>query len=178
MKNFRKDQKRKYPHHYIHTSKLAFMKFPSIQKVSPMEVVLFVLFLLYLIFPIPTPAFMIPYINTNISLGLVVILTLYLFFYTTPILGVLAIFVAYELLRRSSNGLVRTKVPMVRHTPTQPKKDAEMKAMNPAKDVSLEESIINTMAPVGKNASELGNYVETSFKPVHDKIDGASMILG
>lgn len=164
----------KYPAHiYIHC--IVVMKLPSIQKVSPLEVVLFVLFLLYLIFPIPTPAFMIPYINTNISLGVVIILTLYMLFYTTPILGVLTVFVAYELLRRSSNGLVRAKVPMVRHTPTQPKKDREMRAMNPQKEVSLEESIINEMAPVGKNAAA-GAYMETSFKPIHDKIDGASMV--
>jgi|UniRef100_A0A6C0CPS1 hypothetical protein len=151
------------------------MKFPSINKVSPLELVLFVVFILYLIFPIPTPAILVPYVNTNISLGAIVILTLYMFLYTTPILGVLSIFVAYELLRRSSNGLVRTKVPMVRHTPSQPKKDQDMKNLNPPKETTLEETIIQQMAPIGKN-SVVEKYVETSFKPVHDKISGASMV--
>ena len=151
------------------------MKFPSIHKVSPLEIVLFVIFVLYLIFPIPTPGVLIPYVNTNISLGLVIILTLYMLFYTTPILGVLTIFVAYELLRRSSQITVRSKVPMVRHTPSQPKKDREMKKMNPSKETSLEEEIIRTMAPVGKG-SVVEEYVQTAFKPVHDKISGASMI--
>lgn len=151
------------------------MKFPSIHKVSPLEIVLFVIFVLYLIFPIPTPGVLIPYVNTNISLGLVIILTLYMLFYTTPILGVLTIFVAYELLRRSSQITVRSKVPMVRHTPSQPKKDREMKKMNPSKETSLEEEIIRTMAPVGKG-SVIEEYVQTDFKPVHDKISGASMI--
>lgn len=151
------------------------MKFPSINKVSPLELVLFVVFILYLIFPIPTPAIVVPYVNTNISLGAIVILTLYMFLYTTPILGVLSIFVAYELLRRSSNGHVRTKVPMVRHTPSQPKKDKDMKNLNPPKETTLEETIIQQMAPIGKN-SVAEKYVETSFKPVHDKISGASMV--
>jgi hypothetical protein len=151
------------------------MKFPSINKVSPLELVLFVVFILYLIFPIPTPAIVVPYVNTNISLGAIVILTLYMFLYTTPILGVLSIFVAYELLRRSSNGHVRTKVPMVRHTPSQPKKDKDMKNLNPPKETTLEETIIQQMAPIGKN-SVAEKYVETTFKPVHDKISGASMV--
>lgn len=152
------------------------MKFPSIHKVSSLEIALFVIFVLYLIFPIPTPAILIPYVNTNISLGIVIILTLYMLFYTTPILGVLTIFVAYELLRRSSQIAVRPKVPMVRHTPSQPKKDKEMKDMNPPKEMTLEEEIIRTMAPVGKG-TVIEEYVQTSFKPVHDKMNGASMIV-
>lgn len=152
------------------------MKFPSINSVSPLELVLFVVFLLYLIFPIPTPAFLIQYINTNLSIGLIIIITLYMLFYTTPILGVLSIFVAYELLRRSSNGLVRPKVPLVRHTPSQPRKDKEMKEFNPTVEVTLEEQVINSMAPVGKSPV-LGEIIESTFKPVQDKIDGASMVV-
>jgi len=95
-------------------------------------------------------------------------------FYTTPILGVLTIFVAYELLRRSSNGLSRAKVPIVRHTPSQPKKDMEMKKMNPTVEVTLEEEVINKMAPVGKSTvSE--KVVGSSYKPVNNKLEGASM---
>lgn len=152
------------------------MKFPSINKVSPLEIVLFAVFVLYLIFPISTPAVLVPYVNTNISLAVIIILTMYMFFYTTPILGVLTIFVAYELLRRSSNGIMRSKVPMVRHTPSQPKKDIEMKKMNPPKTTSLEEEIISTMAPVGRS-SVVEEHIQTGFKPIQDKIDGGSMIV-
>ena len=152
------------------------MKLPSMNKVSPLEVILFVIFLLYLIFPIPTPAFLIPIINTNISLGIIIILTLYMLFYTTSILGVLTVFVAYELLRRSSNGLVQN-TPTAQHVPVQPKKDKEMKEMNPPKQVSLEESIVNQMAPIGKGLNKGdGAFVESSFKPVSDKLDWGSMV--
>ena len=152
------------------------MKLPSMNKVSPLEVILFVIFLLYLVFPIPTPAFLIPIINTNISLGIIIILTLYMLFYTTPILGVLTVFVAYELLRRSSNGLVQN-TPTAQHVPVQPKKDKEMKEMNPPKQVSLEESIVNQMAPIGKGLNKGdGAFVESSFKPVSDKLDWGSMV--
>ena len=151
------------------------MKLPSIGSVSPIELVLFVLFLLYLLFPVPTPAMVIPYINTNLGIGTIIIIALYMLFYTTPILGVLTLFVAYELLRRSSNGLVRSKVPLVRHTPSQPRKDKEMKKMNPTVEVTLEEEVVNTMAPVGKS-SAVGEMVQSSFKPIQEKVEGASMV--
>lgn len=151
------------------------MKFPSITSVPPLEVALFVIFILYLIFPIPTPAFLIKYINGNIGIAVIIIVTLYMLFYTTPILGVLTIFVAYELLRRSNNGLSRAKVPMVRHTASQPKKDAEMAKMNPTVEVTLEEEVIGQMAPVGKS-SVPEKVVGSTFKPVQDTIAGASML--
>ena len=151
------------------------MKVPSIQKISPIEMVLFVAFILYLIFPIPTPAPIIPYINTSFTIGVIIIFTIYLLFYTTPILGVLSLFVAYELLHRSSNGFVLGKVPMVRHTPTQPKKDLQMQNMNPKQEVTLEEDIVQSMAPIGKNTGE-NSFINTAFKPLQENIDGASLI--
>ena len=58
---------------------------------------------------------------------------------------------------------------------TQKKKDKVIQELNGPKEVSLEEEIIRTMAPVGKG-SVVEEYVQTAFKPVHDKISGASMI--
>jgi len=149
------------------------LKFPSIHSISPLEVVLFAVFVLYLIFPVPTPPFLIEYINSNISIALIIILTLYMLFYTTPVLAILTVFVAYELLRRSSNAMASHKG-VIHHSPSQWKKDEEMKKMNPPKEVSLEEEVISVMAPVGKGESAL-SYT-SSFKPAQDKIAGASMI--
>ena len=149
------------------------LKFPSIHSISPLEIVLFAVFVLYLIFPVPTPSFLIQYINSNISIALIIILTFYMLFYTTPILAILTVFVAYELLRRSHNGLVSKGV--TRHSPSQWKKDAEMRKMNPPILKTLEEEVISTMAPVGKG-SALYVSETSSFKPTQDKIAGASMI--
>lgn len=149
------------------------LKFPSIHSVSPLEVVLFVVFVLYLIFPVPTPSFIIQYINSNISIALIIILTLYMLFYTTPVLAILTVFVAYELLRRSNQGSAPKGV--IHHSPSQWQKDAEMRKMNPPAVTTLEEQVISVMAPVGKGESVL--YENTSsFKPTQDKIAGASMI--
>jgi len=150
------------------------LKFPSIHSVSPLEVVLFAVFVLYLIFPVPTPSFMMEYINSNVSIAMIIILTLYMLFYTTPVLAILTVFVAYELLRRSNNVMVTKGV--LRHAPSQWKKDAEMREMNPPLVTTLEEEVIRNMAPVGKSESALNVSNTYSFKPAQDKIAGASMI--
>jgi hypothetical protein len=63
----------------------------------------------------------------------------------------------------------------VKHTPSQPQKDIEMKQMNPPKVLSLEEEIVEKNAPVGKSVLS-DSYIESSFKPTQDKLTGASLI--
>ena len=91
--------------------------------------------------------------------------------YSNPILAILYVFVAYEMLRRSSNITGRTD--LVRYTPSQIKKDAQMSAMNPTKKTTLEEEIVGQMAPIGQ--SDISTYMSSSFKPVAEKIGSASM---
>lgn len=102
-------------------------------------------------------------------------MTLYLLLYTTPILGILTVFVGYELLRRSSTYELNPIVSMIKHTPSQPKKNRDMKKMNPPKQLSLEEEFINHNAPIGKSGFPDG-YVESEFKPVNDKVLGGSLV--
>jgi hypothetical protein len=148
------------------------MKF-DLKSISPLEILLFVLFVVYIVFSIPTPFFLIPLLDSPFGLAIVIITTLYLFLYTTPILGILSIFVAYEMLRRSSNVTGTTQI--LKHTPTQVKKDKYMKEMNPPTNVlTLEEEIVREMAPIGK--SDPSTYIDTSYKPISDKlIDGATL---
>ena len=84
-----------------------------------------------------------------------------------PILGVLGIFVAYELIRRTSTKTIA----MVQYTPEQPKKDLEMKRMNPPKERTLEEAMVAKMAPISD-----GGVVVSDYLPVSDDVRGASMI--
>ena len=148
------------------------MKF-DLKSISPLEILLFVLFVVYIVFSIPTPFFLIPLLDSPLGLGIVIITTLYLFLYTTPILGILSIFVAYEMLRRSSN--VTGKTQIMKYTPTQVKKDKYMKEMNPPTHVlTLEEEVVKEMAPIGK--SDPSTYIDTSYKPIADKlIDGVAL---
>jgi len=142
---------------------------------SPLEIAALVIFVIYIIFPFHTPAFLLGTVNTPIGLVVLLVVTLYLFFYTNPILGVVYIFVAYELIRRSS--LVRRGSSdnyMIRSSPSEVQRAAEMSQMNPVRKVTLEEDVIAKMAP-----SQIfhDNTIDSGFKPVAERVVGASKFL-
>jgi hypothetical protein len=141
---------------------------------TPLEITVIVIFAIYIIFPFRTPGFMANMINTPIGLFGVLLITLYLFFYTNPILGVVYIFVAYELLRRSA--LVKPQgadAYMVKHTPSEDKRQDEMNQMNPVRNFTLEEDVIRTMAPAQTFNKDIA--ISTDFKPVAERVTGASL---
>jgi len=141
------------------------------KKLSVIETVLMIIFILFVIFPIEIPSSISTMIDSPLGMAVLFGITLSLFIYFNPILGVLYIFVAYELLRRSSNISVRTA--MIEYTPTQQNKNQELQKMNPEHKQTLEEEIVDLRAPIGK--SDQGVYIDTTFKPVADKTDGASL---
>lgn len=153
------------------------MKFDFLKSISPLEIILFIVFVLYIIFPINTPHLLIPFINSSFGLAFILVATLSIFFYTTPILAILSILVAYEIIRRSckNSNNVNTNyntndminIPEY-NPPTQEKKDEKMLEMNPVKVESLEEEVIIKMAPIGK--SDSSTYIETSYKPIADPL--------
>ena len=154
--------------------KIPSMKMLSVKMMSPLESVLFVLFILYIVFPIKTPAFMAPYIDSSFGMLVLFCITVALFVYTNPILGVLYILVAYEALRRSSVSAGPSRAVVMEYTPSQATKDVQLRAMNPVVEKTVEEEVIEARAPIGKAMPT--EYVVTSFKPVADKLEGASMV--
>lgn len=141
---------------------------------SPLEMSTLALFVIYIIFPFRTPLFLSGIINTPLGLIGVLIVTLYLFFYTNPLLGVVYIFVAYELLRRSS---LAAGAPadnyMIQYTPTEVKRAQEMVNMNPQRSLTLEEDIVAAMAPAQK--FNLDPAMDSGFQPVKEVVTGASV---
>lgn len=149
------------------------MKLPaSLKSVSIYEYCLFIIFVVYIVFPIETPLHIATYLDSALGMAIMFCITLYLFLYSNPVLGILYVFVAYEILRRSSTATGR--VAIMNHTPSQPKKDAELRAMNPPQERTLEEDIVAVRAPIGR--SEPSVFSESSFKPVADNVGGASLI--
>jgi hypothetical protein len=134
---------------------------------SPLEVILFVLFVVYLVFQPSTPTVLTPFIDNLFGTIVVISLALYIFLYMNPILGVLGIFVAYELIRRTSTKTIS----MIQYSPEQPIKDMEMRRMNPPKERTLEESMVQKMAPISD-----GGVIVSEYTPVADDIRGASMV--
>jgi len=149
------------------------MKLPaSLKSVSIYEYCLFIIFTVYIVFPIDTPLHIATYLDSALGMVIMFCITLYLFLYSNPVLGILFIFVSYEILRRSSSATGR--VAIMKFTPSQPKKDAELRAMNPPQERTLEEDIVAIRAPIGR--SEPSVFSESSFKPVADNVGTASLI--
>lgn len=149
------------------------MEIPKILKLlTTLEMVLLACFVIYVILPIPTPNFLAGVLDSSLGMLVLFIVAIFLFFYVNPVLGVVFLFVAYELLRRSSKLVGHAAI--VKHTPSQAKKDVQMAQMNPAKKETLEEEIVDKMAPVGH--SDLSIYTPSSFKPVSESVGSASLV--
>jgi len=146
------------------------------KNLSPIEITALVVFVIYIIFPFRTPSFLVGIVNTPLGLLVILVVTLFLFLYTNPILGVVYIFVAYELIRRTS--LVKTGVPdnhIVRSSQSENQKTAQMVQMNPVRTLTLEEDVISKMAPVQVFNSDPA--INTGFKPVVEKVKNASVFV-
>lgn len=157
----------------------------SLNSITTLEIIIFIVFAFYLVFNIPTPPVLIPLVDSPIGLGTVVILTLYLVLYTTPLLAILSILVAYEFLRRSCAIKTGFNLPssISRSTeihlnqpredpktyiPSEQEKEAILIEMNPKlPKVTLEEEVIGDMAPVGKTDSS--TFIETSYQNLPDR---------
>jgi hypothetical protein len=138
-----------------------------------MEIGILILFVIYLIFDINPPESMAKHIDSPIGMAAVLIITLYMFISFNPVLGVVGIFVAYEVIRRSA--AVNNRGAMLNFTPSQAKKEAEFVQMNPPTDQTLEEDMVNKMAPVGQ--SSMISYNTSEYKPVANDTRGASLAL-
>jgi hypothetical protein len=151
------------------------MKIPaSLKSMKPVEIVLFVAFMIYIVFPIKTPELLAPYFDSALGMVVLFVATIALFVYTNPILGVLFIFVAYEILRRSSGSAGNNRAVIMKYTPTQVAKDEDLRKMNPVVEKTVEEEVIEVRAPIDK--PQPTEYVVTTFKPVAEKMEGASLV--
>lgn len=144
----------------------------TFRSLSTYEAILLVLFVIYLVFDIQPPDAFAAVVDTPIGMVLVLLLTLMNFMRSNVILGVLGLFVAYEVVRRSAQ--INNRVPMMMYTPSQMNKDIELVQMNPPQDQSLEEEMVDKMAPVGK--SSLITYTLSEYKPVATETHNASSV--
>jgi predicted membrane protein len=144
----------------------------TFKKMSNMEMLLGLVFILFIILPVDVPMMLANVVDSSLGMVVLFALAVYMFTITTPVLAVLFVFVAYELLRRSCKATGKKVI--MKHTPTQEKKDEKMKKMNPVKKATLEEEIVDKMAPVGR--SDMISYITTTFSPVAEDLAGASLL--
>lgn len=142
-------------------------------KMSKLEMVIVAVFIIYLILPVETPEVLAFCVDSSLGMLAIFLIAVALFFHTHPILAVLFIFVAFELIKRSCK-VTNKPVTIMEHTEDQIKKDQKMKKMNPEKKSTLEEEVVDKMAPVGH--SEPIKFMSSTFQPVAEDVGSASKI--
>jgi len=134
------------------------------------QLLLIILFIIYLIMGYKTPEPIANIVDTLIGKIIIFIIVIMLFIHANPILAVLALFVAFDLLRRASEttGIDALK----RYLPTEEKKSSQFTAFNQY-PYTLEQEVVKKMAPIVQNGSSLS---KASYMPVLENLHDASVI--
>jgi len=148
-------------------------KFSSLFKKERMgELILVILLIIYLIMGYKTPEPVANFIDTLFGKMTIFFVVVYLFLYTNPILAVLSLFVAYDLIRRSS--IETGTQAIIRYTPSEQKKTSQFTAFNQF-PYTLEQEVVSKMAPIIKTGTSLK---PASYKPLLENLHDASTLNG
>ena len=150
-------------------------EFSSLFKKENMgQLILSILFVIYLIMGYNTPMSLAELIDTPVGKIAVIIVALCILSTSNPILGILALFVAYELIRRSSIAL-RGK--LKNFIPSESKKSDQFSAFNQNEfPYTLEQEMVGKMTIQNNNINLSFNENTSSFKPILDNTHNASML--
>lgn len=134
------------------------------------ELILIILFIIYLIMGYKTPEPIASMIDSLAGKIVIVIIVIYMFMHTHPILAILALFVAFDLIRRSSmtTGIDALK----RYAPSEVRKSSQFSAFNQF-PYTLEQEVVKKMAPIIQSGSSLS---KPSYKPLLENLYDASPI--
>lgn len=149
----------------------------SFKKVNTGEMLLSILFIVYLIMGFNTPSEVASIIDTLPGKIVILLVILYLFMYHNPIVGILAILVAFDLFRRSSHAAKtddnkKTKK-INRASYKLPKSDSEFTQYNQF-PFTLEQEMVSKMAPAVNSGKTENN---ATYKPVLDNLHEASTLI-
>jgi len=136
------------------------------------QLVLVVLFIVYLLMGSETPQSVANLIDTLAGKIVVILVALFLFAYSNPILGVLGLLVAYRLIQNASMASTLILNPsLASYYPTQQKVWSPFTPTNQF-SYTLEEEVVKQMAPQKFNLT----YEAPSFKPALDDTHDAAPI--
>ena len=136
------------------------------------QLILTILFIIYLILGFKTPSTIANIIDTTFGKIVIFIIIIYLFMHSNFILAIVALFVAFDLMRRSSmsTGLGALQ----KYAPSEVKKMSQFTAFNQF-PYTLEQEVVKKMAPIVRSGTSL---TPPSYKPLLDNLYDASPING
>ena len=136
------------------------------------EFILVILMSIYLIMGFNIPNIIGKIVDNLVGKVVIVIIVLYLFIYSNPILAIVAALVAFDLMRRS-NGFGPTGLgPLQSYAPSEQKKMSQFNAFNQF-PYTLEQEVVAKMAPIVRSGMSLSS---ASYKPMLDNLHDASTL--
>ena len=145
--------------------------FSSLLKKQNMgELILAILFIIYLIMGYKTPEPVANMIDSLVGKIVIFVIVVYMFMNSNSILAVLALFVAFDLIRRSS---AATGIDALqKYAPSEKKKMSQFTAFNQF-PYTLEQEVVKKMAPIIQSGSSL---TPPSYKPLLENLYDASPV--
>jgi hypothetical protein len=134
------------------------------------ELILVILFIIYLIMGYKTPEPVAGLVDTLGGKIIIFIIVIYLFMYSNPILAVLSLFVAFDLIRRSSAATGMNA--LISYAPSEEKKSSQFTAFNQF-PYTLEQEVVKKMAPVVQSSYPLN---PPSYRPLLENLYDASPV--
>ena len=136
------------------------------------ELVLAILFIIYLIMGYQTPEPVASMLDSLVGKIVMFVIVIYMFMNHNAVLAVLALFVAFDLIRRSSSttGDTMTISQLQKFAPSEKNKMSQFTAFNQF-PYTLEQEVIKKMAPIVKPGSSVS---KASYKPLLENLYDAS----
>ena len=132
------------------------------------EMILGGLFVFFILFDIPIPKVLAEGINSLFGNIVVLVCALYLFVHVHPVVGILGLYTAYELIHLSNPGLS----PIPNNTTLENRKDFDKLAQNQF-PVTLEEEVVKQRVPEVNTSTHTSG---ASYKPVLEDTYQSSFI--
>jgi hypothetical protein len=134
------------------------------------ELILTIILIIYLILGVKTPQPIAFLVDNIVGKIIIFVIVIYMFLYKNPILAVLSLFVAFDLMRRSSNSMYNSV--MQAYIPSEYNKMAQFTAFNQF-PYTLEQEVVSKMAPIVQSGFVLN---KASFNPLLDNLHDASPV--
>ena len=139
----------------------------DLMKKDKKHMLLIALLFVYLLFDIQTPSILNPLIDNIFGKIIILILAVSVFMHSDPVIGILVLLAAYELVRRVSE---QTGSSIMKFLPSENKKENHFSSFNEF-PVTLEEEIVNSMVPLVKHPASNDLNYQPNQEDVHEASD-------
>jgi hypothetical protein len=134
------------------------------------QLILTIILIIYLILGLQTPQPIAILVNNIVGKIVIFLIVIYMFLHMNPILAVISLVVAFDLIRRSSNTVYNNLLQT--YIPSEENKMGQFTAFNQF-PYTLEQEVVKKMAPIVQSGSVLN---KASYHPLLDNLHDASPV--